>query len=159
MSGKEITQKLGDRLLDARQEALKNHHSSGIRPHGKLWGMDVFSWIHPDLHVLSNTVHAFPFPVIWFGGTHEITCTLEEDPSLLSNISSIVLYESNLFTLPDELINTVRNCVGAGSVEEAFQMLRIVKSPPSVLLFTASGNEAEDLKMEFESVLKVLQLG
>ena len=69
---KTTTRKKEDQLLEARQEGLRNAENSSIRPHGKLWEMDVFSWYKPNIHVLANTIHAFPFPVIWVANSSDI---------------------------------------------------------------------------------------
>ena len=54
-------------LLLARQEALRAEKENSLRALGKMWGMDVFTWIDPYPGSISSTIHAFPFPVIWLG--------------------------------------------------------------------------------------------
>ena len=95
---KKLGVRIEDRLLEARNEGLQNMKETTLRPHGKLWGMDVFSWYKPSIHILSNTIHAFPFPVLWIGNGSDIYSTIEEDPSVCIQKKNAVL----LFSASDE---------------------------------------------------------
>ena len=75
-------------LLQAREEGLKSLQNGVLKPHGKLLGMDVFSWLNPDVHMLMNTLHSFPFPVIWIAQKMDWDALLNLDNTILSNLCS-----------------------------------------------------------------------
>ena len=64
MSEKEIA-KIENSILQARKEGLLKASDTTMNSHGKLWGMDVFSWINPNPVVLSATMESFPFPILF----------------------------------------------------------------------------------------------
>jgi hypothetical protein len=149
--------KLGDRLLEARNEGLKNMKESTLRPHGKLWGMDVFSWYQPNVHVLSNTLHAFPFPIIWIGNVLDIFSVVNEDPSVCLQLNSVITFDETRFSLPIESMTKIKNFAGVNSLEDALKLLRSFKFKNAVLLFSASGDEWKEDKQTFESFLNIHQ--
>jgi hypothetical protein len=153
-----ITTRTGDRLLEARRESLQQMNTTSMRPHGKLLGMDVFSWIHPNPSLVINTLHAFPFKVFWLGNAVDIESALLEDQLLLGNIHAAVTYDSNVFKFKDEWLNGIENCAGTASLNDSFHLLEIFKAPQTVLLFTASGERAEELKEEFENYLNLVRI-
>jgi hypothetical protein len=144
-------------LLGARKESLSRINQTALRSHGKLWGMDVFSWIHPNMSTIGTTVNSFPFSVSWVGNAHDLMSTLDQQPELTKKLSAALIYDNSVFAFRDEHLHSIKNCVGTGSVEEALRMAKIAAQPQSVLLFTASGNGAEEAKIDFENTLNVLQ--
>ncbi|TXI83370.1 MAG: hypothetical protein E6Q38_03625 [Crocinitomicaceae bacterium] len=157
-----MSEKIGtrteDRLLEARRESLHQLNESNIRPHGKLWGMDVFSWFNPTPSLIANTLHSFPFPAIWIGNGSVIAKALKEDDLLLSNLSAVISYDSSIFNLENKWLDQIKNCVGTQSVDEAFEFLKMVKAPQTILMFTATGENWEERKKEFEDFLKLVQV-
>ena len=153
-----MTSSSAEQLVHLRQETIPFGASGGLRSLGKLWGMDVFSWHEPYIGILCNTIHSFPFPVIWLGGKNEVTAALNEDEQLLSNLHSIITTDSTSFTLDVNWISTLRNYVGTGSVTDALEMLKVVKAPKKVLLFTSSGEHSLELRKEFETYVKLVQV-
>jgi hypothetical protein len=147
-----------NRLLEARRESLHQLNESSIRSHGKLWGMDVFSWFNPSPSLIANTLHSFPFPAIWIGNGTVISKVLAEDELLLNNLSAIISYDSNIFKLENNWLDQLNNCVGTQSVNEAFQFLKMIKAPQTILMFTATGENWEENKKEFEDFLKLVQV-
>jgi hypothetical protein len=156
MSEKNITRS-GDRLLEARRESLQQMNTTSMRPHGKLWGMDVFSWIHPNPSLVINTLHAFPFKVFWIGNASDIELALLEDKSLLYQLHALITYDSNVFTFRDEWLNKVENCAGTAMLSDSFHLLELFKASRTVLLFTATGEHANKLKEEFEHYLNLVR--
>jgi hypothetical protein len=157
MSEKNIT-RTGDRLLEARRESLQQMNTTSMRPHGKLWGMDVFSWIHPNPSLVINTLHAFPFRVFWLGNATDIEAALMEDELLLGHVHAAVTYDSNVFKFRDEWLNKIENCAGTAKLSDSFHLLEMFKASQTILLFTASGENAEELKEEFENYLNLVRI-
>ena len=144
-------------LLGARKESLSRINQSSLRSHGKLWGMDVFSWINPNMSTIGTTINSFPFSVRWVGNAHDLISVLESQPELIHKLSAALMFDNSVFTLKNEHLLGIENCVGTTSVEEALRMTKIAAKPQSILLFTASGDNAEDAKNEFERTLNLLQ--
>lgn len=150
-----LNTRVEDRLLEARKESLKNLHSTSMRSHGKFWGMDVFSWVNPNPGLIANTIHSFPFPVIWVGNALDIMDTLTEEEMILGNLHSIIAFDSNVFTLKDSWLNGVNNCAGTNSVEDAFQFVKLFKASQTVLMFSSSGENCEQANSAFEELIKL----
>lgn len=146
-----------DRLLEARKEGLNKMHETSMRPHGKLWGMDVFSWVNPSTEMISNTLHSFPFPVIWIGNGSDIIQSLNEEELVIHNLRSVITHDTNIFNLKDSWLEGLKNCAGTDSVEAAFHLVQLFKAPQTVLLFTASGEKWEEDAAQFEEFIKLLK--
>jgi hypothetical protein len=149
---------LGDRLLDARNEGLKNMRENALRPHGKLWGMDVFSWYQPNVNLLSNTLHSFPFPVVWIGNAIDINNTIIEDPSVCSQLNSVLAFDNSKFSVSIESLNKIQNVAAVNNLDEALVLLKAMKKKNAVLLFSVSGENWNDSKDEFEGFLEMHQI-
>lgn len=146
-----------DRLLAARTEGLQFQQDSSLRPLGKMWGMDVFTWSNPYPGALSNTIHSFPFQVIWMGNSEDLLTTLNEDQTLISKLHSVILFDTPQFVLKEPWVSKLRNCAGTNSVTEAMEMLKVFKESRKVLLFTSSGENGSLAKVEFENYVKLVQ--
>ncbi len=147
-----------NRLLAARQEGLNNAKEATLRPHGKLWGMDVFSWYQPNINILSNTLHAFPFPVVWIGNILDIFSTIKEDPTVCLQINTLISFDEPRFTLPSEELSNIKNIAGVNSINDAFILLKSFKKKNAVLLFSASGDNWKENKNTFEDFLEIHQI-
>lgn len=152
-----IHSKTVNRLLDARQENLQNHADQVLRPLGKLWGMDVFTWSNPFFGELANTIHSFPFEVIWIGSADEVKRTIGMDNSLCSNLTAVIVHNASVFGLDREWIYNIKNCAGVRSVQEAMEMLKAFHESKKVLLFTSSGEDALANRQDFETYVKMVQ--
>jgi hypothetical protein len=154
---KKLGVRLEDRLLEARNEGLQNMKETTLRPHGKLWGMDVFSWYKPSIQILSNTIHAFPFPVLWIGNGSDIYSTIEEDPSVCFQLNSIITFDETRLLLPNEELSKIKNVAGVNSLEDAFRLLKHFQKKNAVLLFSASDENWKKNKLVFEEFLSIHQ--
>ena len=148
---------VGDRLLDARNEGLKNMRENSLRPHGKLWGMDVFSWYQPNVNLLSNTLHSFPFPVVWIGNAIDINNTIVEDPSVCVQLTSVLAFDTSKFSVSLESLNKIQNVAAVNNLEDALKLLKAMKQKNAVLLFSVSGVDWSDIKENFENFLNMHQ--
>ncbi|MCE2682976.1 MAG: hypothetical protein LW704_08490, partial [Cryomorphaceae bacterium] len=117
----------------------------------------VFSWIHPNLSTIGTTIQSFPFSVSWVSNARDLLFTLENQPELVDKLSATLIYDDSVFTLKNEHLHGINTCVGTTRVEEAIRMLRVTAEAQSIVLFTASGENAEEAKSEFEHILNVLQ--
>jgi hypothetical protein len=154
---RKLTLTSDERLLRAREESLLNHEEGSLRPLGKMWGMDVFTWVNPYPGMVSNTIHSFPFTVVWIGNSSDVLNTICEDETLCSNLHAIVLSDASILDLNARIVDNVRNCAGTNSVLESIEMVKVFRSQQKVLLFTSSGIDAIERKTEFENYVKLVQ--
>ena len=145
-----------ERLLQARTEGLKTQ-GSPMRPLGKLWGMDVFTWLNPNPGLLVNTLQSFPFKIVWMAGSEGVKEVLNQDMNLLNNIDSIVTYDASVFSFRDEWLDGLINCAGTDTVVDAFYFVNHLKAPKKILFFTASGEEVLEKVEKFENFIQLMR--
>jgi hypothetical protein len=147
-----------EQLLRAREEVLQNSDGISLRPMGKLWGMDVFTWVNPFPGMIANTIHSFPFEVIWMGNESDVLLTLGEDHTLCANLHSVMIYDRPEFSLKGTLACSIGNYICTASVADALEMLKTVKESRKVLLFTVSGPRQVEDRATFEEFVKLVQV-
>ena len=152
-----VEHKLGNALVEARKESLKQMHKTSIRPHGKLWGMDVFSWYQPNAELVVNTIHTFPFPVVWVGNSSDIKGTIALDHSICSHLNALLFHDSAKISLSVEEWLKTKTVASVSNLEDALRLLNSFKQKNTVLLFTASGDNWETQKELFENFLSIHQ--
>ncbi len=153
-----IKQHTSNPLLQAREESLKKMNQTSIRPHGKLWGMDVFSWYAPSTELLANTLHTFPFPIVWLGNYETVNATLNLDETLTANIDTLLFHDSSKLHLSVTNWLGLKNIAAVKNLEDALKLLPSFKRKNAVLFFTANGGNWEDAKREFDNFLAIHQL-
>jgi hypothetical protein len=153
MSEKEIAQ-IEDSIIQARKEGLLKATDSTMQSHGKLWGMDVFSWINPKPEVLAATMDSFPFPIIWISSMVEKENVLTEKPNLLGKIHYSIEINSNQST--NALV--VKNVKKVSSITEAFEEIQRIKIKPSILLFSYANSDWEYQINRFKDYLFLVQI-
>jgi hypothetical protein len=154
MSEKEIAQ-IENSILQARKEGLLKAGDSSMQSHGKLWGMDVFSWVNPKPAVLSATMDSFPFPIFWISSSLERNEVLKVNIELNAKIHFSVLLDSDNSTNNLLVLN---NGVVVSTLNEAFDQINSLKIKPSILLFTYSKSDWEYQKNRFNDYLSMAQV-
>jgi hypothetical protein len=154
MSEKEIAQ-IENSILQARKEGLLKAGDSSMQSHGKLWGMDVFSWVNPKPAVLSATMDSFPFPIFWISSSLERNEVLKVNIELNAKIHFSVLLDSENST--NDLL-VLNNGVVVSTLNEAFDQINTLKIKPSILLFTYSKSDWEYQKNRFNDYLSMAQV-
>jgi len=151
MSEKEIAQ-IENSILQARKEGLLKAGDSTMQSHGKLWGMDVFSWMNPKPAVLAATMDSFPFPIFWIASILERNEVLEVNIDLNAKIhfSAILDWENS----KSDSINGAT----VSTLNEAFDQINSLKIKPSILLFTYSKSDWEFQKNRFSDYLSMAQV-
>lgn len=142
-------------LLEARKEALNQVANGSIRPHGKLWGMDVFSWENPNVETIASTIHSFPFPIVWLGDAQLLTTIVEHDASVLSNIHAVVSYDGKLDTTTFQDVELLSEQT---DVQQALQKMNEFRLKRGVVLFCHSGIDSEFYKNAFKTFLGLHQI-
>jgi hypothetical protein len=145
-------------LLQARERSLREQQNGLLIPHGKLLGMDVFSWVNPDIHLMINTMHSFPFPVIWIAQTMDWDKIVAHDTSIFSTLEVTIIYDAHK---NDETKNNLEEpfkIVKKVALADALKYVDNLNAFKTVLLFTASGNQIEEHINEFENYLALHQI-
>lgn len=144
-----------NRLLAAREEGLKNAEGHSLRPLGKLWGMDVFSWYNPSVNDLSATIATFPFPVYWMGNEAMVNELAQVDPAGMRSLEWCAQFDSAQIRITGDVLAPIPLFSATESLEEALEMLRHVKQPRHILLFTVAGNEWKRKMAAFEDFVRL----
>lgn len=143
-------------LLEARKRALENVVNGSIRPHGKLWGMDVFSWGNPHVELIASTIHSFPFPVIWLASSELLTAVVSFDAAVSGNAHAVISYADG--ALDENKFRDVPHVVTTNDVEAAFQKMNELRLKRGVILFCHSGTDAEHYENAFKAYLELHQI-
>lgn len=142
-------------LLQARAEALQQAERQALRPLGKLWGMDVFSWYNPSVYELSSTIQAFPFPVYWLGTAQMIQEMAGVDPETLRGLTWVGQYDHPQVSLPHDVLGPIPLVTATESLEDALVFVKGTKKARHILLFTTAGNEWKTNMQAFEAFVKL----
>lgn len=154
MSEKEIAL-IENSILQARKEGLLKAGDSTMQSHGKLWGMDVFSWLNPKPAVLSATMDSFPFPIFWISSFPERNEVMDLNFALTNKIHFSLILDD--YTLVDAKSSGVE-IASVSNLNEAFDQIRRLKIKPSILLFTYSKSDWEYQKKCFNDYLSMAQV-
>lgn len=138
MKEQNIEKSLHDKLLDARNEALKNQdvHQS-IRAHGKVAGMNTFSWIHPQVDLLAKTIESLPFQLTWIGCTDQVTELAKNYPDVMQKISSVVVYDPNGRNAEISAMSELKTVLCIDDLYDGLSFIRLSKKEDVGLLFTS----------------------
>lgn len=145
----------GNPLLAAREEALKAAERQSLRPLGKLWGMDVFTWYDPAVNDLSATITTFPFPVFWLGNAPLVKELAQVDPKAMRMLAWCGQFDSTQIDLPADVIAPMPLVTATETLEDALELLRHIKQSRHILLFTVSGNEWKTKLTDFEAFVRL----
>ena len=139
MSEQELI-RIESQLVAARKSGLLKLNETSLQSQGKLFGMDAFSWIYPNIDVLKSTLNSFPFEVLWIGNPTEINLVLSENNVLDSRIRSKLVFED-----ANELNNVLKSIS-----EYSFK--------PGILLFTSTDSDTEYNITIFKDYLSLVQI-
>lgn len=144
---KKLATKTNADLLQARTEGLTEiSKRTNMQAHGKLLGMDTFSWCDPHFESLVTDIQSFPFPVIWICKHEQYRCALTYYPELTDQIQSLLIYDQgNLKFKHIETVN-LPDLIAFDGLDNLLQVLPNLISQKCVLLFTSEAiNQNQDL--------------
>lgn len=140
-------------MIQARTLQREEQVIGSLRSHGKLWGMDVFSWYKPSMYELENTLSSFPAPICWFANEQDVLRILREEKYWMTNVKTICTYDKAGFRLPNEVLDGIKTVLGSASMDDALDLLQSVSKKEGILLFTSSGENWHVSKNKFEAFL------
>lgn len=146
-----------NQLLEARRESLENAEKYSLRPLGKLWGMDVFTWCNPHVDELVSTVSTFPFPVMWMGNATLVQELAANDATVLQSMAWVAQFDDTRMLLDSEVAKEIPLITATENLADALTVLKHVKQSRHILLMTVSGSEWKRDLAEFEQFVKLHQ--
>lgn len=145
-------------LLEIRKKSLEQMVHGSIRPHGKLRGMDVFSWTNPEMEAITSTIHAFPFSVIWLAPSGLLMSVIENDPDIMSNLYGVISYDNTQRVFDSEKFGDVRYVLTTNDVKQAFQEMNALQLKRGIILFCSAGSDVEMYENAFREYLGLHQI-
>ncbi len=139
MSEQEL-KRIESQLISARENGLLKLNETNLQSRGKLFGMDAFSWVFPNIEVLRSTINSFPFQVYWIGNRTEIELVLQENNILDSRVKIKSIFQNS------------------AEFENALKLLNENTFKPGVFLFTTTDSEAEYYVNRFNEFISLVQL-
>jgi gamma-glutamyl phosphate reductase len=136
---------------------MENVKTTPMRAMGKLWDMDVFTWVNPDTNALLNTLKSFPFKVLWLGSAKEVSAVVSIDESVLNVVETIVTYNATNYGFEEDWLSAIVKGAGTGNLVDALYFVDQYKSPKTVVLFTTSGDEATFALEQFENYVQLMR--
>jgi len=144
-------------LLQARERGLREASQvHAMKAHGKVLGMDAFSWINPDADTLVTVIESFPFAVHWIGAHDQIKMCLDSHPRLSESLQSVIVYDRARIDVGREALLNIPTLVCLEGTEEALDLLKAMQREKSVFLFTTT-TANEERKTIFEAFMEANQ--
>lgn len=140
-------------LLQARERGLREASQvHAMKAHGKVLGMDAFSWINPDADNLITVIESFPFAVHWIGTHDQIKQCLDARPQLSESLQSVIVYDRARIDVSREVLLNIPMLICLEGTEAALDVLKAIQREKSVFLFTTTANE--ERKTIFEAFME-----
>jgi len=129
---------------------VRSADSSGLRAHGKLKGLDVFTWMQPAQEALTQFIATVQTSFIWVVNPTEIAAILTEKPDFNQKFQSILSYGVNQtgFMLENEFED----------IQSLLHQLMSELKAPGTLLFTCTDSDSEYVSMKILAYLNLVQL-
>lgn len=138
-------------LLQARKEGLKQvQQVDSMQAHGKILGMDTFSWMNPQVDMLATLLSSFPFSILWVGTLDQIQNCLKMYPGLSGNIETILIHNSCSMALNKTALEKINTIACVDGMEHALSFVKSMKLKKGVFIYTDEKEEAFKGKQIFE---------
>ena len=156
MSLKTSTHTIEEQLLHSRKEGLKDAlEINSMCAHGKVLGMDTFSWINPQIDSLTSALSSFPFDIIWLGSHSHIQDCLKIQPDLSRSIRTIIVHDNSELDFNPQRMNEIQNVVCLNGINSSLELIKTMKKEKCVLFFSTTGENAQSDKKEFENFISL----
>jgi len=139
-------------IAKAQEIASLDSFETTLQSHGKLFGMDAFSWLNPNLSVLEKTIESFPFRTVWLGNAAEIRAYMKS-----YDLDGKKVERYMVFGESDDIVNDHKNIERFPSLKTSFDALNAGAFSPGVLLFTASDSDSQYAMNYFSSLFSKLK--
>jgi len=145
-----------EQLLQARENGLKQvQQVDAMQAHGKILGMDTFSWMNPHVDMLATLLESFPFSVLWIGTRQQIEKCLELYPELNENIETILIHDDSTMMGGKSVLKNIKTIACVEGVENAFEFVKTMKLKKGVLMYTNENQTAVSDRKIFEEFVQM----
>ena len=142
--------KIRSAIAKAQELSQSSSSVSSLRSHGKLFGMDAFSWHNPNISVLAKTIESFPFKTIWLGNYAEIDAHINlYGDNCKKPVDYIVYGECQDIVIKKDIKHFV-------DIKQAIDHLNNFSFTPGILVFTASDSDGPYSMNYFSSLFSKL---
>lgn len=142
--------KIRSAIAKAQELTQLSSSTSSLKSHGKLFGMDAFSWHNPNISVLAKTIESFPFKTIWLGNFAEIDAHINLYGDNHKKPVDYIVYGE----CQDIVINKgIKHFV---DINEAIHHLNDFSFKPGILVVTASDSDGPYVMNYFSSLFSKL---
>lgn len=142
--------KANDELIAKRHDDRRQLVAGNMRSHGKLWGMDCFSWFNPDIKSLASAIQHFHFPVICLLNTDLLNQLLFEDSGWMKNTEVICTIDDDLNQLQLEKLENGTTIVVDSSLTEALKTVQRIHQQNRIVLIASNRQQAMDDQLEVD---------
>ena len=156
MSLKISTQTTEEQLLHSREEGLKDAlQINSMCAHGKILGMDTFSWINPQIDNLASALSSFPFDIIWLGSHSHFQDCLKIEPELSKLIQTIIIHDNPELNFDAKHMNDIQNVICLEGINASLELIKTMKKEKCVFFFSTTGENAQNDKIQFEDFISL----
>ena len=145
-----------EQLMHSRKEGLQDAlQINSMRAHGKILGMDTFSWINPQIDALTNALVSLPFEILWIGSHQQIKECINIQPELAHSIKTIIIHDNPVLNLQREFLNNIPTIICLEGTSHALELIKSIKAEKCALIYTTMGVNAKQNKKEFEQFISL----
>lgn len=143
-----------EQLKQARKAGLEEvNNNAALCPHGKVAGMDVFSWVNPDIEALNAMIASMPYKVIWAATSAQARKLWELNGKGLEQIETLVIYDSGqVFT--EKWFSSFENVLCVQGADHALMLVDAVRAEKRAFVWTLPQDNWTEIKTELENHLQ-----
>ena len=149
-----VERSTAEQLKQARKAGLDQvNHNAALCPHGKVAGMDVFSWVNPDAEALNAMIASMPYKVIWAATTAQARKLWELNGKSLESIETLVIYDSGQVHT-EKWFSAFENVLCVQGADHALMLLDRVRREERVFIWALPQDNWTGIKAELENHLQ-----
>ena len=147
-------QSIAEQLKRARKAGLEEvNTNNALCPHGKVAGMDVFSWVNPAIDSLNAMIASMPYKVIWAATTSQAKALWELNGDALKSIETLVIYNSGQVHT-EKWFSAFENVLCVQGADHALMLLDKVRQAERTFVWTLPQDNWTGIKTELENHLQ-----
>lgn len=151
MKKEEIQKTVSTELESLREEGLKRIETTSLRPHGKMWGRDVFSWYEPLPEELQNTLMSFPAPIFVVSDIRLAQTVFHAAGNNILNVDTLVVFGGESAS---EISCYVKTFIEAENLADALKRLKEIKQGNGIILIALTDKNNQQEVDEFLTIHK-----
>tara|TARA_B110000305_G_C19443459_1_gene643334 strand:- start:916 stop:1392 length:477 start_codon:yes stop_codon:yes gene_type:complete len=145
-----------EQLLQSRGAGLKDAiQINTMNAHGKVMGMDTFSWVNPQIDALASALESFPFTILWVGSKKQVEDCLKNYKSLTDSIDTIIIHDFAEMMVGENVFENIQNIACVEGLKHALPMIYALKKEKCAFLFTTEGANSKAEKKNFYSFIEL----